>query len=469
MAKLSATAMRPKSNVLESFAADTSQFTPGAVLPPDDALRLELHNEVHARPPASIRLPALVVCVAVLNEGVSREEEWAHLRQLPGLGQLPPEELHGLFLRLQLESHTLKWERHSEFTRYSIVQPLPNDLSLGSDKPALLESLVTPPGWLRAIPGRTVAAIELAMIHADLPGPTAVAQRPLMDAALRWFDGRTVMASQLGGGHSWALADFQLNLLGFEQMLVLAPADTSESRAGRISQRLLEMETYRIMALRGLPVAKALAPTLASAERQLATITARTDDESTSAQDLLDDLVNLAGQVESAIAQSTYRFSATRAYDAIVSQRISELRELPIPGSPSIGTFMHRRLSPAMATVASTSQRLASLSERVSRASALLRTRVDIETEAQNQQLLEKLTHGQEVQLRLQTTVEGLSIAAIAYYVVSLLLYLAKFGKAAGLPIQPEVAAGALVPLVLWAVWRTTRRIHAKIHARPHG
>ncbi len=126
---------------------------------------------------------------------------------------------------------------------------------------------------------------------------------------------------------------------------------------------------------------------------------------------------------------------------------------------------MRRRLAPAMATVASTAQRLTSLSERVARTSALLRTRVDIATEGQNQQLLAKLTHGQELQLRLQSTVEGLSIAAISYYVVSLLLYGAKALKGLGLPLQPELAAGALIPVVLWGVWRTTRRIHEKLHA----
>ncbi|MFY7905242.1 MAG: DUF3422 family protein, partial [Burkholderiaceae bacterium] len=99
------------------------------------------------------------------------------------------------------------------------------------------------------------------------------------------------------------------------------------------------------------------------------------------------------------------------------------------------------------------------------RATALLRTRVDIATETQNQQLLENLTRGQELQLRLQSTVEGLSIAAISYYVISLLLYAGKAGKAAGLPLHPEALAGALVPLVLWIVWRNNRRIHHKLHA----
>jgi uncharacterized membrane-anchored protein len=165
------------------------------------------------------------------------------------------------------------------------------------------------------------------------------------------------------------------------------------------------------------------------------------------------------------MAEHDYRFAATRAYAAIVDQRLDELREQPVSGTQTVGEFLQRRLSPAMATVTATAQRLASLSARVARASALLRTRVDIATEAQNQQLLEKLTRGQELQLRLQTTVEGLSIAAISYYVVSLLVYGVKAAKAAGLPVDVEMATGALIPLVIWSVWRVTRRVHQKLKA----
>lgn len=430
-------------------------------LPADDALRAQLHNEVHARPQARIRLPALVVYVAVLNEGVSREQECAHLRLLPGQEQLNVDQLQGNFLRLRFGGYTLKWERHSEFTRYSLVQPLPEQVALGAVNPELLSAVVLKPEWLRAIPGRTIAAIKLAMVHGDIGKADAT-----MEQARQWFGEHPLVASVLGNNsHSWAVTDFVLRPSGFERMLVIAPAETTQTRAGRVSQRLLELETYRLMALRGLPVAKALGPMLASSERALADITAQLENKSASDQDLLDTLVSLAAGVERATAEHVYRFSATRAYDTLVAQRIMELREKAIPGTQTIGEFMQRRLSPAMATVAATAQRLASLSERVARTSALLRTRVDIATEVQNQQLLEKLTRGQELQLRLQSTVEGLSIAAISYYVVSLLLYGAKAAKASGAPINPEVAAGALIPLVLWAVWSATQRIHRKIHA----
>lgn len=435
--------------------------TPSALLPPDDPQRELLHNEVHARPPARIRLPALVSYVAVFHDGLTREQECAHLRHLPGQQALGVDDLQGNFLRIRAPGYTLKWERHTEFTRYSIVQPLPEGASLDAPEPGLSDSIATPPGWLAGIPGRTFAAIQLVMVEAELETPANV-----LAQARRWFGDHTIVASFMGNNaHSLAATDFLLRPDGFERMLVVGRPGTSQTRAGRIAARLLELETYRLMALRGLPVVKALAPRLAQSERQLADITAQLENKSASDQALLDTLVSLAAGVERATAEHVFRFSATRAYDTLVGQRIAELREQPIPGTQTIGEFMQRRLSPAMATVESTHQRLASLSDRVTRTSALLRTRVDIATEEQNQQLLAKLTKGQELQLRLQSTVEGLSIAAISYYVVSLILYLGKAGKEVGLPVKPELLAGALIPLVLWSVWRTTKKIHEKLHA----
>lgn len=431
-------------------------------LPIDDDLRLELHNEVHARPPARIRLPALVVFVAVLNKDVSRAQECEHLRRLPRQADLTVDELQHNFLRLRFADHTVKWERHSEFSRYSIVQPLPPGALLGASEPELLAWLRVDPDWLREIPGRTVAAVKLAMLEHDLSDPQAA-----LALGQQWLGGSGVVASLMGNGHSMAITDFRLRSSGFERMLVIAPPGTSDARAGRISQRLLELEIYRLMALRGLPVAKSLAPTLAESEAALAEVMASLEGRQVSEAELLDRLIHVAARVERATAEHLYRFSATQAYDALVRQRIAELREKPIPGTTTVGEFMQRRLSPAIATVAATTQRLGSLSQRIERASALLRTRVDIATEEQNQQLLAKLTRGQALQLNLQATVEGLSIAAISYYVISLLLYLGKALKSAGVNINPELCAGAAVPLVLWAVWQATRRIHARLQL-PH-
>ena len=433
------------------------------LLPQDDVLRSTLHNEVHARPQARIRTPAMVLYVAVFNEEVSREQECAHLQKLPGQQLLTLEQMQGNFVRLCLDGYTVKWERHSEFTRYSLVLPLPEPLLQGADDAELLDILTLPPDWLRGIPGRTIAAIQLLLLHEDIGDIPAA-----MSKAQSWFGDTPVVASLLGvSGHSWAVTDFVLRPSGFERILVLAPGYSNQTRPGRVSQRLLELETYRLLALRGLPVAKELGPLLLECEAELAHITTQLENKSVRDQQLLDTLVSLSARVERATATHMYRFSATRAYEALVAQRIAQLHERTIPGTQPIGEFLQRRLSPAMATVAASGQRLASLSERVARASALLRTRVDIATELQNQQLLAKLTRGQELQLHLQTTVEGLSIAAISYYVVSLLLYVGKAAKAGGLHFEPEVAVGALIPVVLWLVWSTTRRIRKSLAHRP--
>jgi uncharacterized membrane-anchored protein len=442
-------------------AASAAPESPVRMLPADAPQREIVHNEIHARPTLAIHLPALVVYIAMLNENVTREQECAHLRLLPGLDDLDESLLADNFLRLHFEGFSVIWERHTEFTRYSIVQPLAESVSLESSDPNLMSALRITPEWLQGLPGHTISAIKLACLHGDLTKPAEC-----LEKSRAWFGEHPVMASVLGtSGHSLAVSDLILRPSGFEHMLVVAPLGTTSTRAGRVTRRLLELETYRILSLRGLPAAKQLWPMLSRADGTLADITAQLESKSASDQDLLDTIVSLAARVEHATTEHVYQFAATRAYHALVLQRSLELREQAIPGTQTLGNFMQRRLAPAIATVISTEERLTSLSARVSRANSLLRARVDIATEAQNQQLLEKLTRGQALQLRLQATVEGLSIAAISYYVVSLLLYGAKALKAAGVAINPEIAVGLLTPLVLATVWSITRRIHKKVRS----
>lgn len=437
---------------LESRMAATIQQ-----LPADDPNRFLIHNEVHARPSATFSLPAIVIYLAVLNHKVSRNDEYAHLCWLPNQQDLSVDMMKGNFLRLQLADYSIKWERHTEFTSYTIVQPLDGNAQLVSS-PDIFSNLKLPKKWLQTVPGNTIAAIKLAMLHGDISNPNEA-----LNIAKKWLGNQSIVASLVGNtSHSMAVTDFLLGDDGFENMVVIAPPETTETRAGRVSQRLIELETYRLMALRGLPIAKQLAVFLAQSDESLADITLQLENKSSSDQELLDRLIALATEIERATSEHTFRFSATRAYDALVTQRIAELRECSIHGTQNIGEFMKRRLSPAIATVAYTAERLASLSGRISRVSALLHTRVDIASEVQNQLLLEKLTRGQELQLRLQATVEGLSIAAISYYVVSLVYYLAKALKAYGLPIHVEIFTGLLIPVVLLVVWRTTSAVQKK-------
>lgn len=177
-------------------------------LPIDDPLRVVLHNEVHARPSARIHLPGLLVLVGVFNAGVSREQEWEHLKRLKP--DLSFGEVQGNFVRMRLGAYTLKWERHTEFTRYSLVQPLPTDAGLGAKDPELLSHLALPDGWLANTPGRTFAAIKLIMLNDDLSDPHAT-----LEQARHWFGEHSVVASCMGNGaHSMVVTDFHLRDTG---------------------------------------------------------------------------------------------------------------------------------------------------------------------------------------------------------------------------------------------------------------
>ncbi len=109
---------------------------------------------------------------------------------------------------------------------------------------------------------------------------------------------------------------------------------------------------------------------------------------------------------------------------------------------------MERRLAPAMNTCRAVSTRQDKLSERVARANQLLATRVDITRERQNQSLLESMNRRAKAQLKLQQTVEGLSIAAVTYYFVGLIGYLVKGIKTLGYGLNPELIMAISIPIV---------------------
>jgi uncharacterized membrane-anchored protein len=89
--------------------------------------------------------------------------------------------------------------------------------------------------------------------------------------------------------------------------------------------------------------------------------------------------------VEDFRSQSTYRFSATNAYYDVVLQRMDELKEEEIQGYMTMQEFLMRRITPAVKTCQTASHHLEDISRRVTRASDLLRTRVEMVLQEQNQ------------------------------------------------------------------------------------
>jgi uncharacterized membrane-anchored protein len=273
----------------------------------------------------------------------------------------------------------------------------------------------------------------------------------------------TLVASSVAGGAAEVYTDFALRADGFSRMVLLA-GNLSPRRLGRLVQRLLEIESYRMAALLGLPAARAASSILLSAERELVELASAI--RNAMAQDeplLLDRLTKLAGQVESQHATTHSRFSASMAYFELVDKRISQINESALPGMQTIGEFMERRLSPARSTCEWATRRQDALSQRVSRISNLLRTRVEIEQQQSSQALLATMNQRQGLQLKLQSTVEGLSVAAITYYIVGLVSYLAKGAHVLGWPWSAESTAAVAIPLVALGVWWSLRRLHHKV------
>jgi uncharacterized membrane-anchored protein len=178
--------------------------------------------------------------------------------------------------------------------------------------------------------------------------------------------------------------------------------------------------------------------------------------------ELLGELINLSADIEAERARTTFRFNASRSYHDVMAARLDELREDEVSGHLTLKEFLIRRLTPAVRGCETMHNRLDDLSRRVNRASDMMRTRVEMAIQNQNQQLLSSMDRRSRIQLAMQHTVEGLSVAAISYYAVGLVKYLIDAAVTAGAPIDKEISTGISVPLVIGTVWFITRKIHSR-------
>ena len=410
-------------------------------------LRQTLSDEVHARPPVALDTPEFVTYLAFVHHEGSAEREADHLKALAEqLGLAEPTTCSGHLL-LETARFRLKWERHNEFSSYCFFRRV--DATDPSDDYALFH---VPAAWRKAIPGQLIAAthIELRSV-AEMPLKTVLHQQSQRGEAL--------VASTVADGAGWVLTDFHLHD-GFSHFLLLDNGLTPR-QAGRIAQRLVEIETYRVMALLAFPVAKQVGRLLSRAEDELADLMdgmgqARSADDDRA---VLGRLSRLAAEVERSVARTTFRFGAAAAYYQLVRQRIDDLREQRLPGFSPIGEFMDRRLVPAIDTCMSIARRQDDLSARIARNSQLLRTRVDIELERQNQELLAQMNRRAKIQLHLQETVEGLSVVAITYYASQLVNYVTKGAKHLIEPATPEVITAVSIPIIAGLVYMGLRRM----------
>ncbi|PZA13674.1 DUF3422 domain-containing protein [Rhodopseudomonas palustris] len=413
-------------------------------------LRAVVLGEVHARPFTALSVPARVLHFAFDTSGTRAAADRTAMISFcesRGLQPPPPGEKHH---RARFGTTMLRWEQHSEFTTYT--WEITADPSATPFHPEA--SSLASPMRLLPQPGPLLVAVDLHVMPEDPPRTSPE----------RLFDRASLAVAENSDGAAMFATDFQPGPSGFVRVLVI-DRGMSPERAGALVQRVLEVETYRTLALLGLPEAQRLAPSIAASERRLAEVTAemRHVGDLANNNKLLQELTELAAEVEAGAAASLYRFGASRAYDEIMNGRLATLGERKVGGLPTWSSFLARRMKPAMRTCATTEARQSDLSLKLARAANLLRTRVDVEVEQQNQELLKSMNARTRLQLRLQTTVEGLSTAAITYYVVGLFGYMVKGVAEAGrLKIDPNLLTAGFVPIAALSIWWTIRRIRKK-------
>jgi len=422
----------------------------------DHPQRYDLANELHARPFPDIEAPCLVAYFAVKQpqDAASRDREVdrAHLLELldrHGATHPKPGATHYFG---QIGQNRVKWECHTEFTTYTMFLPGLPDRPFD---PAAFE--VFPADWLARTPG---VRITSALIRIDKLG--SAEEGHVLPQAFDWFVQESLAMSRVLDDTAILAGDFRIDPAGHMRFAVFVRPEIGSRRVGRIVQRLTEIETYKAMSMLGYRRAREMSPAMGAIDRDLGALIDGMTGPLSEPETSLKALLRLAAELEKLRAMTSFRFAATAAYEAIVLDRIRVLREERFDGRQTFLEFMARRFDPAMRTVKSTEARLVSMAERAVRAGDLLRTRVDVERQAQNADLLASMDRRADLQLRLQRTVEGLSVVAISYYAVNLAAYLA-YPVTEPLGMSKGLATALLTPPVVGAVWLMIRRLRNAI------
>jgi uncharacterized membrane-anchored protein len=417
--------------------------------PLKDALIDELHN----RPFPVVDLPAQVSSLVFLHNG-NREAELDQLIALAqSQGATAPKANADCYYQ-SFKEFDLRWEFHNEFSTYTVIRHGEPEQALFTDIFSFL-----PSDWVKNLQGQVIAAN-----HIDLR-PAALAPKTEQEFAQKFNDQRLV-GSKIYDGLATIWTSVQSEDDGFIRTLIIDEGLDS-SQAGRVIRNLLEIAAYRSMTLLALPTARQLMPEVRHLEQRLVETNDKLnqlvslEDE----QALMNELIEEATQLEKLVADHNFRFSASEAYFNLTESRLNMLREQKIPTIRTLKQFHARRFIPAFNTCMSVVKRKENLSKRISRTSELLHLRLQLSLETQNQQLLASMDKRSEIQLRLQQTVEGLSVIAMTYYSMSLIeLLLKPVVMENYLPISQGMALAVITPVVFLGAIFLTLRIRKKLH-----
>lgn len=404
-------------------------------------LRDELVLEVHARPFEALVAPARGSHIAIPSNPLEASTAREHMAALCLRYGAPVPSPGANYYSQDLGPFRVRWEQHTEFTTYTFVRS-------GPFKEPFADPVIglVPRDWLDGLNGDALAAIHFALEPASTPERDPEALSLL-------FNGNGLIGSEVTGGHACAWSDLRTHEDGFSRILV-RDVQLSKMQAGRLVQRLLEINTYRLMALLSLPLAREVSPVIHQLDAQLGAITAQLAHSPAGGEKaLLDQISGIAAELERIGAMTSYRFSGTRAYFDIVMARLQQIRQNRIEGLQTLSEFLERRLTPAVNFCVATADRANDLAERMARVGSLVRARVEVQIEEQNRDVLASMDRRSNMQFRLQRVVESLSVAAAMYYLLGLTNYALHALEAAGVHINPELGAGIALPFIALLVW----------------
>ena len=353
-------------------------------------------------------------------------------------------------INLPLFGGSLRFEKHGEFSSYVFIQH-------GSAKQLFDDPLDFLPtkDWLDDIPGQIFRVVQLSVIT-----PAQLKMHGNIDTL---FNPDNCISSLLAAQKARIWTDFQKHAEGAGRML-LVDHGLSPAALGRLVQQLFDLGNYRKLSLLGWPLSRQALAKLTLLEQQLSDITQRIEHKQSDDERLLNEITTMAAQTEHLIADTSSRLQATAAYYQLTLDRIKSLNETPIEGLLSLQDFSERRLTPAFRTSESVVFRQNALSGRLGRSTELLRTRINLKLEQQNQQLLASMDRRAKLQLNMQQMVEGLSLVAISYYAVQLA---EKAIKALGywLPqLDTQLWQSVSVPVVIVIVAAVLMWVNRQLH-----
>ncbi len=419
----------------------------GFVLKQHDA-RAAILAELHARPFLPLATPRRVYHFAfATNEDESRADRKA-LVALARKRGVPPPAPDAKFHYFDLGPWALRWEQHTEFTTYSLSTSREAEVPFSHPDPLGAGEIIFRP------PGRLIVAAHLCVV-----GP-----EQSLDELAALFHSPSLCVVGVGKGAAHVLADFAVDPAGYTRLVIRADGAADRLEIGRLAQRVLEIETYRTMALLGLPEARRASPELRAMEREVSGIMhalSRMHDTRTN-EDLLRRLSDLLTASEALSTRTAFRFGASRAYHALVKNRLELLQETKQGQYVAISAFFSTRLDPAIETCNAVEARLSRLSHQVERAIGLMRTGITFELERQNRDLLDDMNRRARLQMRLNRIVQGISIAALTYYLMGLAGFVGKALSDEGfLPkgISAETATALFLPFALAASWLFMERV----------